>query len=410
MREVLEKALALVTPSGEEEKALVAASNKARDLVSSWVEARRIEADVQILGSSARGTWLPGQRDIDVFVVVRDRSANLEALVRDLAQYLESLGLRPTMRYAQHPYVSVVVDEHEVDIVPCYKIEPGERPITAADRSPLHHAYLSRALRPEQKGEVRLLKQFLRGIGVYGAEIKVEGFSGYLTELLIVHYGSFLDVLEAASKWRPYKVVLGEPARRFKAPLVVVDPVDPYRNAAAAVSITSMSTFILAARRFLKRPSLSYFTPPPAPVLPIQAIEIRYPYPGEPPDVTWGRYKHLARTLRNWLRECGFNVYRYGVESDENTYISLVYVLDRLDLPPYVLHKGPPVYDDAVDAFVEKYLNQEVVGPFVMGSRAYVIKRRRFANIEDCLKAKLGGGYELRPYRGPLVAKNSWLT
>ena len=31
----------------------------------------------------------------------------------------------------------------------------------------------------------------MQGIGVYGAEIKVGGFSGYLCELLVMKYGGF---------------------------------------------------------------------------------------------------------------------------------------------------------------------------------------------------------------------------
>jgi tRNA adenylyltransferase (EC 2.7.7.25) len=50
-------------------------------------------------------------------------------------------------------------------------------------------------LHREQKDEVRLLKKFMKGIGVYGAEIKVKGFSGYVAELLVYFYDSFRNVL-----------------------------------------------------------------------------------------------------------------------------------------------------------------------------------------------------------------------
>ena len=41
------------------------------------------------------------------------------------------------------------------------------------------------------KGEVRMLKKFFLQIGVYGAEIAKEGFSGYVSEVLISYFGSF---------------------------------------------------------------------------------------------------------------------------------------------------------------------------------------------------------------------------
>ena len=54
-----------------------------------------------------------------------------------------------------------------------------------------------------------------------------------------------------------------------------------------------------------------------------------------------------------------------------------------------------------------------MVGPFVQGSRVYVIRRRRFVHISDCVKAELGpGDYVIRlgEYRGGLVRKNPWIT
>ena len=53
------------------------------------------------------------------------------------------------------------------------------------------------------EGDVLLLKQFLKGVGVYGSELKVGGLSGYLSELLVIRYGSFPKVLRAAKSWRP---------------------------------------------------------------------------------------------------------------------------------------------------------------------------------------------------------------
>jgi tRNA nucleotidyltransferase (CCA-adding enzyme) len=142
-------------------------------------------------------------------------------------------------------------------------------------------------------------------------------------------------------------------------------------------------------------------------------VEVVFPYPNEPPDIVWGRYKKMGRSLYQWFKKCGFRVFRWGVESDENSYVSLVYIMDQLELMPYVLHRGPPVYDEAVDAFVEKYIGEEVVGPFVQGSRVYVIKKRRFTHVSECIQAQLGReGYEIRvnSYEGNLVRKNPWIT
>jgi len=413
--EVLEEAYKLVTPSPEEERKVREVSQLARSLVAEAVNTYRIDAEVDVYGSAARSTWLPGQRDIDVFVVMKDRGIKPEDVTSLLSRFFTERGVSWVMRYAQHPYLTLFLEGYEVDVVPCYKIMTGERPITAADRSPLHHKFLVDRLNDEQRRDVRALKLFLKTIGVYGAEIKTEGFSGYLTELLVAYYGSLVEVLKAAARWRPYRtyIAFSEVRTKFRAPLVVVDPVDPNRNAAAAVSLTSMSTFILAARRFLKRPSLSYFQPRPSTSIRLNVVEVVFPYPNEPPDIVWGRYKRIGRGLYQWLKECEFRVFRWGVESDEKSYVSLVYVVEQLELKPYVLHRGPPVYDEAVDAFVEKYIGEEVIGPFLQGSRVYVIKKRRFTHVSECIQAQLGReGYEIRvnSYEGDLVRKNPWIT
>ncbi len=414
IEEVLQEAYRLTTPDREEEKELRETAHLAKKLIREIIENNNIEADVDVYGSAARSTWLPGQRDIDVFVVIHNRDVKLEDVLKILVKNLREVGVPISLRYAQHPYLTARIGRYEVDVVPCYKIAMGERPLTAADRTPLHHQFLIERLNEEMKRDVRVLKLFLRGVGIYGAEIKIEGFSGYLTELLVAYYGSFLNVLRAAANWRPFKtyITFGDGAK-FRAPLVFIDPVDPSRNAAAAVSLTSMSTFILASRRFLKRPSISYFTPSTKSALMLNTVEVVFTYPQEPPEVVWGRFKKRGRSLYKWLRECGFKVYRWGVESDDETYVALVYVVESVELPPYILHRGPPVYDDAVDVFVEKYLGEDVVGPFVQGSRVYIIKRRKYTHISECIEKHLGRRdyrIELNKYRGPLVQKNPWIT
>jgi tRNA nucleotidyltransferase (CCA-adding enzyme) len=418
LEEVLREAYKLAVLSEKEVREVTETARSAKALVADIVSSAGISAEVDVYGSSARLTWIPGHPDVDVFVVLENKDVKPESVVRALSEGLTSRGIKWRLRYAQHPFITLSAGWCEVDVVPCYKINPGERPITAADRSPLHHKFLAERLNDELRRDIRLLKIFMRTVGVYGAEIKVEGFSGYLAELLVTYYGSFLEVLKAAALWRPYRVRIDPSGRsaaeKFKAPLVVVDPVDPDRNAAAAVSLASMSTFILASRRFLKRPSLSYFLPRQGhAVRHLSVVEVIFPYPGEPPDIVWGKYKRAGRALREQLRECGFRVYRWGVESDEKTHVSLVYVVDQTELPPFVLHRGPPVYSDDVDKFIEKYVAEDVVGPFVDGVRVYVIKRRRYVSVMECISGKLGAGnYTIRvnAYEGTLVQKNAWIT
>lgn len=427
IEEVLREASALVTPGPELAKEAREISTRFTEYVESLLLRLGIEGEVKPLGSSARDTWLPENADVDIFIILPRRYERglIDALVEKIKAEMLRDGIVAETRYAEHPYVVVREGRWEVDVVPCFQISPGERPLTAADRSPLHHAYLSARLDERLRLEVRLLKRFLKTIGVYGAEVKVEGFSGYLAELLTVHFGSFISVLKNAATWRPYRTVIdpaghyGDPRelrRKFKSPLVVVDPVDPNRNVAAAVSLTSFSTFVLAARRFLKSPSLSYFVPRRSDsYVPVPALVIKFEYPHKSPDVVWGMFKRYARALANKLEECGFKVMRVGVDSDERTYVDVALLLESPRLPEFELHRGPPAYSESADKFVEKYLGQDVVGPFVEGTRVYVIRRRRVQDAEMCIKKALKElglsptEIKLGVYP-PLSGGNPWIT
>ena len=137
--------------------------------------------------------------------------------------------------------------------------------MSAVDRTPLHVDYVLGRVKDGQTDEIRLLKAWAEGIGVYGAEAKILGFSGYLCELLVLKYGTFRGVLEASLAWRRGLVVELDrpPGRSFEEPLVVIDPVDPNRNVASAVSLEQLATFVHAAREYLQKPSERFFFPRP---------------------------------------------------------------------------------------------------------------------------------------------------
>ncbi len=47
--------------------------------------------------------------------------------------------------------------------------------------------------------------------------------------------------------------------RRFKSPVIIIDPVDPNRNAAASISRDALATAIAASREFLRNPRIDFF-------------------------------------------------------------------------------------------------------------------------------------------------------
>ncbi|WP_243678448.1 CCA tRNA nucleotidyltransferase [Vulcanisaeta distributa] len=277
--------------------------------------------------------------------------------------------------------------------------KPGEKPLTAADRTPLHTEFVNSKL-GQRTTDVRLLKAFLKSVGVYGAEIKVQGFSGYVSELLIIYYGSFLNAVKAISNWSTRHVFIDmtgtynekDAVKKFKSPVIIIDPVDPNRNAAASISRDALSTAIAASREFLRNPRIEFFmrvhkTVKPTWVLP--TVVMRIPYPGNTsPDIVWGgEIRKLMSSLNKNLKKLDFEVIRLMAWSDDKSTILLMISLNELELPPYELHEGPPINSNAAEGFIRKYVNDlSVIGPFIKGSRWFVVRRRRFYDVVDAIK------------------------
>ncbi len=410
---ILEEAKKLVRPSDEERVRRLSIANRIVKLLEEEFSRDSINCEISIQGSLAKDTWLPEGKDIDIFLIFPKDfpKERFEDIIKKLIIVAQKSGIRWILKYAQHPYVQYIVDKYEIDIVPCYRIEPGEKPLTAADRTPLHTNYVLSKLseNPDLRDDIRLFKRFLKVLGIYGAEIKVEGFSGYLAELLILNYGSFINLIkDVAERWKPKHIIIDVEKhysdvktikKLFKdSPIIVIDPVDPTRNAAAAVSVESLSKLILASKLFLHKPDILFFKYPEKYYVdslekrffpPIVVIE--FPYPKKlVPETVWGEAKRLCRSIWNVLERYEYKPYDVSVWSDEENRIVILIMVERDELTPYEFHKGPPVYSNDVLKFLSKYVNdEECLGPYIMDSRVVVIKRRKYYNVEVLLKAQL---------------------
>lgn len=190
-----QEVLARIRPSEELTAAVDRAAVSLRSAVDAYIAEHGIPAETAFVGSYAKKTFLDGN-DLDLFVMFPKTMSKGEMV--DIGLRIGDEVLHGTHSYAEHPYSSGKWMGVDVDLVPCYRIDPGERPITSVDRSPLHTNYVMSRMTEAQRDEVRLLKKFMKGIGAYGAEPENRGFSGYLCELLVLKYGTFEAVLEAA--------------------------------------------------------------------------------------------------------------------------------------------------------------------------------------------------------------------
>jgi tRNA nucleotidyltransferase (CCA-adding enzyme) len=396
-KEIRGRALNSIVPRRAEEEAVKSFARRVVEELSGRLSEAGVRGVAEVHGSVARGTWLAKERDFDVFIILEEGYGR-----EDLPDVLDVvkgyLGKNWIEAYAEHPYLIADVDGFRVEFVPCFRVDPREGLISATDRTPLHTGFVVDRLSVEGKDEVRLLKRFMRGIGVYGAEVKVKGFSGYLCELLVITLGSFEGVLEEASGWKGGDVVdpMGgtdhdDLRKQFGTPLIVPDPVDPGRNVASAVSETRFWEFSAAASVFLERPRWEFFYPEEGEVDVDELLErvrdhgfdlvflIVGDGEAEVPDVLWGQLNKSERALVAALGDAGFSVVRSGVWSDEASSHVFVFELESATLPDFVRRMGPPVrMVEGVRQFLDAHTDSEetVVGPWVEGDRWWVVTER----------------------------------
>ncbi len=293
---------------------------------------------------------------------------------------------------------------------------PGEW-LSATDRTPFHTDYVNEHLNKTLRGDVRLLKKFMKGIGVYGAEIKIGGFSGYLCELLVLHFGSFSKTLQAFAQHMPRRVIdiEGYYFNRqrdlellFPEPLIIIDPVDKARNVASAVQPQKLHTFVAAARAFLKEPSAEFFSPLKTHPLSVEELRetlknrgstlifLAFPKIEAVPDVLWGQLHRTRKALRKQLELADFEVMRDTVWSEDNSADSIfVFELEAQILPATKKHLGPPLeFQKECESFLEKYSASRdlVAGPFIDGGRWVVELPRKLTDAAELLRTKLRFG------------------
>ncbi|HXU96341.1 MAG TPA: nucleotidyltransferase domain-containing protein, partial [Candidatus Nitrosotalea sp.] len=195
---ILEQARKIAIPTRQEEEKMQVLANNLLNLVEKEAGKYPEVVSVELGGSYAKGTWLKGKLDLDIFVKIKK-----EIDVKQFEEIGKKIGFasmkkfKPFVRYSEHPYVEAEAEKTRVNVVPCYDVEMGQWK-SAADRSSFHTKFILEKLDAEKKNEVRLLKKFLGGTNIYGAEIAKEGFGGYVAEVLIYNYGTFIKVLEAA--------------------------------------------------------------------------------------------------------------------------------------------------------------------------------------------------------------------
>jgi tRNA nucleotidyltransferase (CCA-adding enzyme) len=390
-----------IMPSEEEEKRLRVAVSSVVGMVTKAIKRLKLRAEPVLVGSVAKGTYLT-HPDFDVFVAFPPDTTR-EALERQGLQLGQFLKNKKKM-WAEHPYTRGTHMGFDVEIVPCYAIVSADQKMSAVDRTPFHNKYVLGKIKPEQRDQVRLLKAFMKGIGVYGAESKVQGFSGYLVELLVLKYGSFQDALMAVTNWQAGNVIALDmlPARIFDEPLIIVDPVDPNRNVASAVSRQQMAVFVHAAREYLKKPRIEFFFPKPPTRASRQKVldmlktrgthlmVVTAAVPKVTDDVLYPQIRKALKAFEDLISRHDFSFSRSAFDVVGGRAL-FMFEMEILELPAAKKHMGPPTWVKNSLDFQEKWQKSKdaFAPPYIEDGFWAVDIKRGQVTAADLVKAKL---------------------
>ena len=399
MESVIKEIRSRVDPSDNERENLQDVAGKLESRVQEVAGDLDFDVTTVQTGSTARGTWVSGDRDIDLFIEF-DSSLSEESLESRGTEIGELVLPDGVNDFASHPYRKGEVDGFDIDLVPCFAVDTASDIKSAVDRTPFHTRYLEPRLNEELASDVRVAKMFLKGTGAYGSDVRTQGFSGFLTELLVIEEGGFISLLQAAQDWD--LPVNYDPenhaSKTFDDSLVVIDPTDPERNVAANLSRENLLRFQLNARLFFDNPNVSFFER----VINenedmvrsrlenrgSEIVSIEFPRPNVVEDTLFPQLRRTRNSLVQNLENRGFGVIRSTEMANDDT--AVVFLdMENTTVPNVETVEGPPVnIQDGVDNFLEEYENNgSVVGPFIDGDRLVVERQRDFTDASDFIRS-----------------------
>jgi tRNA nucleotidyltransferase (CCA-adding enzyme) len=366
------------------------------DLIKEELKKHEIKADVVLGGSAAKETYLKNY-DMDIFVRFHKNpdSDLLEIILKGAFKKLERL-------HGSRDYFKVIYKGIEYEIVPVLKILRASEAENVTDVSSLHVDWVKKKLKnPDQ---VKLAKLFCKAQSVYGAESYINGFSGYILEILIVQYGTFMKMIEAVSRWKPRTIIdVGKHYKsqktvmkklnvaKLQSPIIVIDPTQKDRNAAASVTLETFCKFIFAARQFLEDPSKEWFTKKKFSLrdvvkesrkLNTVLTVLKVQMPEGKQDVIGSKFLKVFKFIRSQLSQNDFDVFKAGYDLEESI---LWYQTHPQRLPVYAKVIGPRVWapKENLNAFIDKYDRKNV---FLEEDHLCAVKKRKYLRAVDFIK------------------------
>ena len=409
-KKIFAKVFEEITPSPKERKIILKEVNTFLSKLNSALKRLRIPAKAVLGGSYAKDTWLSGDHDVDVFVCfdLKYRDENLSDM---LQRALKSFKFQRV--HGSRDYFWVFQKGIKYEIVPVLAIKKAQDAQNITDFSPRHVNWVNKNGK-NLKADIRLVKKFCKAANCYGAESYIRGFSGHVVDILTIHYRGFLPLLKAARNWKPKtvldcynvyksKALLILNKSKIEGPLVLIDPVQPGRNAAAALTLENYQKFVSAAKAFLRQPSNSFFVEKKVDfeklkkkgvltvvkVISLKGVE----------DVAGTKLLKAFEFVRDVLSD--FGIKQAGWSWDKKKTGFFWFVLKTPRLQKTFVWEGPPlVIKQHVEKFKKKHKRT-----FVRKKKIYAYVKRKYLTPEDAVRYALAKRYVRERIKSARVVK-----
>ena len=376
-----------------DEKSILKKVDVFLEKINKELKAKKIEAVAVAGGSIAKGTFIKGDYDVDVFVKFSKKYET--GKLSDLLEKCIKKS-RPERLHGSRDYFQIKEGGLVFELVPVYDIKSAEEIVNITDASTLHFRWVREQIKknPNLADEIRLARAFCKANEIYGAESHIRGFSGHVLDILAIYSGGFMELMKNVSSWKEkqvidfYDVYRGNAIKtlnraKTESPLILIDPVQPERNASASLSNEMFKKFIEKAKEFLKKPSEEFFKRKKFSLSSIKKknmIIIEAAALKGKKDVIGSKLMKTFEKIKKQLQINGFGLRESGWRWENKAYFWFVFKKNRISKT--YIREGPPIKaKDNVENFKSKHKKT-----VVKGKRIYAKVERTFTDAKSCLR------------------------